>query len=69
MKKKITKWGDEFKQETLIGSEEYDEGFLLEIRLIGSGVEDAFIKFDRGLNIVSGASDTGKTYVFQCIDI
>lgn len=42
--------------------------FIREIRLIGSGVEDAFIKFDRGLNIVSGASDTGKTYVFQCIE-
>ena len=42
--------------------------YIREIRLIGPEVDDAFIKFDRGLNIVSGASDTGKTYVFQCIE-
>lgn len=42
--------------------------YIKELRLVGSGMEDAFIKFYRGLNIVFGASDTGKTYVFQCIE-
>ncbi|RJQ40417.1 MAG: hypothetical protein C4550_03585 [Nitrospiraceae bacterium] len=42
--------------------------YIREIRLVGAGVDDAFIKFYRGLNIVSGASDTGKTYVFECIE-
>lgn len=28
----------------------------------------ARIEFKRGLNIVSGASDTGKSYMIQCID-
>lgn len=45
------------------------KGFhIREIRLIGPNVDDAFINFYRGLNIVSGASDTGKTYVFECIE-
>lgn len=26
------------------------------------------VSFKRGLNVISGASDTGKTYVYQCID-
>lgn len=42
--------------------------YIREIRLIGPEVEDAFIEFFRGLNIVSGASNTGKTYIFECIE-
>jgi hypothetical protein len=42
--------------------------YIKEIRLTGPEVNDAFIEFYRGLNIVSGASDTGKTYVFECIE-
>lgn len=42
--------------------------YIREMRLTGSEVDDAFIKFERGLNIVSGASNTGKTYIFQCIE-
>lgn len=41
---------------------------IKEIRLTSPKAEDASIKFFKGLNIVSGASDTGKTYIFQCID-
>jgi hypothetical protein len=39
-------------------------------RLIATGldVERAEIPFTRGLNVVSGASNTGKSYILHCID-
>lgn len=39
-------------------------------RLALSGVEkrDAVLEFTKGLNVVSGDSDTGKTFAFQCLD-
>lgn len=39
-------------------------------RLVVSGVgkKDAVLKFETGLNVVSGDSDTGKTYAFQCLN-
>lgn len=44
-------------------------GFQLrELRLVGSGVPDAVLKFTSGLNVVDGASDTGKSYAVSCID-
>lgn len=36
--------------------------------LIGTSVKNAEIKFNKGINIISGASDTGKTYIYQCIN-
>lgn len=44
-------------------------GFYIK-KLIVSGVgkEDAFLDFEKGLNVVSGASDTGKTYIFEAIN-
>jgi hypothetical protein len=43
-------------------------GFALrELRLTGSGVTDAVVTFTDGLNVVVGPSDTGKTYVAQCL--
>lgn len=33
----------------------------------GLNKEDASIGFNLGLNVISGSSDTGKTYVFQCL--
>jgi len=43
-------------------------GFVL-VRLCarGQGRADADIRFESGLNVVSGASDTGKSYIFECI--
>lgn len=38
------------------------------LRLIGNGVPDATADFHCGLNVVSGPSDTGKTFIFQCIN-
>lgn len=44
-------------------------GFILKsLRLRGPGVEDASLKFTRGLNVVAGPSDTGKTFIVECID-
>lgn len=43
-------------------------GFALrELRLSGPGVEDAVVPFADGLNMIIGPSDTGKTYVAQCL--
>ena len=36
--------------------------------LSGPHVPPATIRFDRGLNVIAGPSDTGKTYIAQCID-
>lgn len=36
--------------------------------LIGPGVPNAEVRFIEGLNVVSGPSDTGKTFIAQCID-
>jgi len=44
-------------------------GFLLTgLRLTGPSVEPAEVRFTDGLNAITGASDTGKTYILQCID-
>lgn len=43
-------------------------GFALrELRLTGADVEDAVIAFQDGLNVIAGPSDTGKTFVAQCL--
>lgn len=38
------------------------------LTLVGSGVPNAEVQFRKGLNVVSGPSDTGKTFIVQCID-
>lgn len=44
-------------------------GFILRrLALTGPGRETASVEFERGLNVVSGPSDTGKTFIAQCID-
>jgi hypothetical protein len=44
-------------------------GFVLKsLRLYGPGVEDARLTFTRGLNVIAGPSDTGKTFIVECID-
>ncbi|ASA23425.1 hypothetical protein [Paenibacillus donghaensis] len=45
------------------------EGFFItELRLVGRNKRNASILFKKGLNVISGASDTGKTYIFQVIN-
>ncbi|AMV35113.1 hypothetical protein VN12_23505 [Pirellula sp. SH-Sr6A] len=42
--------------------------YLKQLTLRGAGLQDASIDFDDGLNVVTGPSDTGKTFISQCID-
>lgn len=41
---------------------------LTKLVLSGTGKPDAILKFAKGLNVISGDSDTGKTYAFQCLN-
>ena len=41
---------------------------IREVRLIGDGVEDAYLNFVPGGNVVAGDSDTGKSYILRCLD-
>jgi len=44
-------------------------GFRLSsLTLVGPSVEAASVAFRRGLNVVTGPSDTGKTFIAQCIN-
>jgi DNA repair ATPase RecN len=44
-------------------------GFQLRaLRVTGKMKEPAEIAFGPGLNVISGASSTGKSYLLQCID-
>ena len=46
-----------------------DFGIRLErLILSGDSVENAEIRFEQGLNLISGPSDTGKSFILQCID-
>ncbi|PHR93481.1 MAG: hypothetical protein COA78_32790 [Blastopirellula sp.] len=42
--------------------------YISEIRLTGKGKTDASIRFQPGTNVVSGDSDTGKSYLLRCVD-
>ncbi len=41
---------------------------LNSLLLIGKDKKVARIDFSMGLNVISGPSDTGKTYIFQCLE-
>jgi hypothetical protein len=44
-------------------------GFALrELTVSGPGKTNATVVFSDGLNVISGPSDTGKSYIVQCID-
>ena len=42
--------------------------YLAQIRLTGASVEDALICFSPGPNVVTGDSDTGKSYLLRLVD-
>lgn len=42
--------------------------FIEKISVQGIGKTNAELIFDKGVNIISGSSDTGKSYIFKCID-
>lgn len=41
---------------------------IQELRVTGQGKITAKVDFTKGLNIICGPSDTGKSYIFQCIN-
>lgn len=46
-----------------------ETGFIIkELRLIGESVEKASIVFEKGVNIITGPSNVGKSYIFQCFN-
>ena len=46
-----------------------DSGFYIkQLKLSGNGPEPAIIIFKKGLNIISGPTGTGKSYIFQCLN-
>ncbi|HFJ9294250.1 TPA: AAA family ATPase [Bacillus cereus] len=42
--------------------------YIKKIMVYGENMEAAAVDFEKGLNIISGPSDTGKSYIFQCIN-
>lgn len=45
------------------------QGFWIDrLTLSGANVADAEVRFEPGLNVISGPSDTGKTFIIQCIN-
>lgn len=46
-----------------------DSRFYIEKLVVtGIGVQEASLKFSKGVNLIVGSSDTGKSYIYQCID-
>ncbi len=42
--------------------------YLRRLRITGKKVKEADVEFFKGFNLVSGPSDTGKSYILQCLD-
>lgn len=42
--------------------------YITTLILRGPNKKDAKLSFNQGLNVISGASDTGKTYIFECLN-
>ena len=42
--------------------------FIKSLELCGDEVETVKINFNKGLNVIYGDSDTGKTFIYECID-
>lgn len=42
--------------------------YITELRLSGGDKPNAIVNFKKGVNIITGPSNTGKTFVFECLD-
>lgn len=42
--------------------------FIKKLSVTGNGVRESFVEFSKGLNIITGDSNTGKSMIFNCID-
>ncbi|MGY3746207.1 hypothetical protein ACWN8P_03030 [Vagococcus salmoninarum] len=45
-----------------------DNYIINKLVVSGNGLEDAVIKFSKGVNVIYGASNTGKSYIFSLIN-
>ena len=44
-------------------------GFILkELRIVGDSLNNASVIFEKGVNVITGPSNVGKSYIFQCIN-
>jgi hypothetical protein len=44
-------------------------GFIIkELKLLSTSAQPATVTFEKGLNVITGPSNTGKTYIYQCIN-
>lgn len=43
--------------------------FLKRLVLGGNNKKNAILNFEEGLNVIAGASDTGKSFAFDCINL
>lgn len=51
------------------GATELPVGFILRrLLLLGTHVQPATLDFARGLNVITGSSDTGKSFAVECLD-
>ena len=42
--------------------------YIKKLIVSGNGNEPSVLEFDEGLNIICGPSNTGKSYILECID-
>ena len=42
--------------------------YIEKLIISGKGVHDVSLNFTKGVNLIVGSSDTGKSYIYQCID-
>ncbi|OOM14500.1 hypothetical protein [Clostridium saccharobutylicum] len=42
--------------------------YIKKLKVVGIGKDNAEVTFEKGLNVIHGPSNTGKSYIFQCID-
>lgn len=42
--------------------------YIKQLKITGNGLEPAIITLKKGLNIISGPTGTGKSYIFQCLN-
>lgn len=46
-----------------------ETGFILkELRIVGDSLNNASVIFEKGVNVITGPSNVGKSYIFQCIN-
>lgn len=45
-----------------------DAFYIRKLKVTGENKKNAEVIFEKGLNVIHGPSNTGKSYIFQCID-